>query len=533
MVTSASNAAPVAGRARATVDRTTWSRASVALLVGLTLAGAILRLAVAGQSLFGDELSTFWIVSTNDLPGVLSILRDRIEITPPLYFVAAWLAGQIDMTPELVRVPSLIAGIAAIPIVHRLGVRTTGRAAGMVAAALTALAPFMIFYSAEARGYELMVVLVMLSTLALLAALDDGRTRWWVAYAGCSCAAALTHYTAVFALVAQLGWVLWAHPEARGPVLRANAAAAIAFLPWLPGLLDDLRMPDSRIMSALSPVTPHTARLAVEHWSVGYPYVTPSSELRDLPGLAGLSLQALGLAIGIAGAAAGALRRRARGVLRAPDRRLILVVVLALSALAGELVASIFGTNLLSARNLAVSWPWFALLVATVLVSAGPRLRYAATGLVIAGFALGAVHMVDGAVERPDFEGAAAMLDREVTVRDAVIDDAVAFITPGPLTGLEAALDERHRIVRAGASDRSDGTFRIGDPVPADQQVASRAAVFGGRVFVVGPQSRPGQSEATWDPVFGRLAGGYHRTGTRVLPGIVPLAVLTYEHAPR
>ena len=54
-----------------------------------SLLGAVLRLTGADQSLFGDELSTYWIVSTNDLPGVALVRARPIEITPPLYFVLA------------------------------------------------------------------------------------------------------------------------------------------------------------------------------------------------------------------------------------------------------------------------------------------------------------------------------------------------------------------------------------------------------------------------------------------------------------
>src|SRR5215211_5264764 len=232
--------------------------ATAALLVVLTGIGGLLRLAVADQSLFGDELSTYWIVATHDLGGVVSVVREEIEITPPLSFVLSWLTTRIDVTPELLRAPSLLAGVAAIPLVYLVGVRTVGRAAALVAAAITALAPFMIYYSAEAREYEPMLVLVLLSTLALLTALRDDRARWWIAYGACTCAAVYTHYTSVFALAAQLAWVLLAHPDARRRALLANAGAVVAFLPWLPGLVNDVRSPDSEIMSALSPFTAST-----------------------------------------------------------------------------------------------------------------------------------------------------------------------------------------------------------------------------------------------------------------------------------
>src|SRR5919202_5885455 len=214
--------APV--RSPAIADRVTARPGVGATLAvaAVTLAGAALRVATAHQSLFADELSTYWIVSTRGLRGVLSTVHSNAEITPPLSFVLGWLATRIDLTPEMLRLPSLVAGIATIPILYRLGVRTVGRAAGAVGASLTALAPFMIYYSAEARGYALVMAFVALATLTMLIAVDSGRARWWVAYAASSGTAIYTHYTCVFVLGVGLLWLLWAHPEARRPALLAN-----------------------------------------------------------------------------------------------------------------------------------------------------------------------------------------------------------------------------------------------------------------------------------------------------------------------
>ena len=527
MVSSAPHATPVAEPARASADTPPRARpwATALVLVAVTAVGAAVRLDALGQSLFGDELSTYWIVTTRDLGDTLAFISDRIEITPPLYFVAAWVAAQIDPSTELVRTPSLLAGVAAIPLVYVLGRRTTGRSAGLVAAALTALAPFMIFYSTEARAYQLMAVLVVLSTLALLTAVERGGTRWWVAYAACASLAAYAHYTSAFALAIQLAWVVSAHPAARRPALLATAAAVVAYLPWVPSLLDDLDMPDSRIMSDLSPVTPHTVRLAVEHWSVGYPYVQPGSELRDLPGIPGLALQALGLLVAIAAVAAAAARRGVRAWAGGADRRLLLVIVMAIGIPLAELLCTPLGTNMLTARNLAVAWPWFALLLATLLLAAGPRLGVVAAGLVIAGFAIGAVKMTQDRFQRPDFAAAAAIIGRAAGPQDGVIDGAVAFITPGPLTGLDATLERPHRVIRAGASQRRDGNFRVGDPILPADEVVRRAAAQGGKVFVVFPQ---GPLAGVWDGLFAELPGGFRRESSRTLPGFIPLGVQVY-----
>src|SRR5215212_396612 len=136
----------------------------------LAAVGAALRFGVVHQSLFADELSTRFVIAGHGLADVVSVVHTDAEITPPLYFVSAWLTTRIDLSPELLRAPSLLAGVAAIPLVYRLGERTVGRCAGLVAAALTTFSPFMVYYSGEARGYELMVVLTLASTLSLLAA---------------------------------------------------------------------------------------------------------------------------------------------------------------------------------------------------------------------------------------------------------------------------------------------------------------------------------------------------------------------------
>jgi hypothetical protein len=495
--------------------------ASGALAVALlTLIGAALRIHFAGQSLFGDELNTYWLVSTKGLGQMVSAIDAETEITPPLFFVLSWLATRIDLAPELIRAPSLLAGTAAIPLAYGLGLRTVGRAAAVIAAALVAFAPFMVFYSAEARGYELMLVLVMLSTLALLNAVDGGGARWWVAYGACTCAAVLTHYTAVFALGVQLLWVLWAHPEARRPALLANAGAVIAFLPWLSGLINDFRSPDSKIAPALTPFDLFNVRLGLEHWTVGYPFVTPATELRDMPGVPGLALQAVGLAAAIVSVVVARIRTRSLQV----DRRLLLVVALALSAPVAELVVSALGTHLFTPRNLAVSWPWFALSLAAVLAAPGRRVSLIASTLVIAGFGIAAVKTTQQGFERPDYRSAAAFIDRTASRSEVVIDDAAALVAPGPLTGIDVGFTRPHPILRVNAPQQREHNFRPGDVVVPTEDVIRRATARPGRIFVVTGASAFATGPDSWDERFAPR----RRVDTRIFPAFGPLTVLVY-----
>lgn len=54
---------------------------------------------------------------------MLSSIRSDDEITPPLYFIFAWLSMKLGSDPEWVRLPSLLAGTAVIPLVYLVGAR--------------------------------------------------------------------------------------------------------------------------------------------------------------------------------------------------------------------------------------------------------------------------------------------------------------------------------------------------------------------------------------------------------------------------
>lgn len=495
------------------------------LLGALSVVGVVLRLRVAHQTLFADELSTYWIVTGRSLGGVWSIVGHRYpwgataEISPPLYFMAAWLTTQLGHAAELVRGPSVLAGALSIPVIYLLGQRTVGRRAALVAAALTALSPFMIYYSAEARPYALMMLLVMVSTLAMLAAVDDGRARWWVMYAVASCAAVYAHYTCVFVLGAQVVWLIWAHPELRRPALLANVAAIAGLLPWAPGMIDQLNSTTTAIFSALSPFTVPYVRSSLEHWALGFPYADVGG-LGVLPGRLALLLLGLAAIVVVVGVTAGVHRSGRATGLAGFDRRILLVLVLLLATPVGEAVVSAFSTHLLGVRNLAASWPAFALFLAAMLIAAGPRLGLAAAGLAIAAFALGAAKMLEARFQRPDVQAVASYIDRYAAAGDAVIDTTI-FSSPGPLGPLDANLHRQLNVVRAYAPAERDHPFG-----PSDTTVTFDAATRAardrrpGRIFLTELIYRPGSGLFQRSPI-----PGYTLVFTRAYRGIVGAAV--------
>lgn len=458
------------------------------ILVGvLTAIAFALRLHQYGLSLLGDEMSTLWIVKGNGDAGVIDAVRSDAEISPPLYFLLAKLATGLGSSPELVRLPALIAGTACVPMIYLLGLRTVGRVPGLIAAALMTLSPFMIFFSGSGRAYTLMLALLIGSTLAMLAATRTGRVRWWVAYALLSCLAMYSHYTAMFVLFAQLVWLLWAEPGARKPALIANAGAALLFLPWVPAFLDDSDSPTTDLLAALQGDGFDTKRQALEQWAFGHPLLTPA----QLPGRGVIAVIAIALVVAAVVSLAGTFRRKVELKAWLRDNRMaILVFALAIATPLAEALYSLSGTDLFGSRNLTASTPGLLLAIGTVLASAGPVWGGICGVAVIGGFMVGTVKSLGDSAATIDYKAAAAQINREHNPGDPVADLLSAPITPVPLTPLQAYLDDDIEVYSLNQP--------IGDPpfLPLtpryDPDLYLNKALAAGRtghVFLVGPRA--------------------------------------------
>ncbi len=499
------------------------------IVAALTVGGAAVRLVVAGQPLFGDELSSFWVVSEHGLSEVVSVVHSNAELTPPLSFVLSWFTTQIGHAEELVRAPSLLAGVATIPLVYLLGLRTVGRPAALTAAALTALSPFMIYYSAEARAYAVLMLLIVCSTLAALRALDGGSRGWWVAYGLSSCLAMYTHYTCVFLLGAQFLWIVWTHAEARRAAFLANVGAFVLFLPWISGVRKDLTSPTSEVLSALTPFTPESVRIYVTHWAIGFPYPN-EVPLREMPGLLALILLGLGILVGLAGVAGRWIRRREPAV--GGDRRMVLLFMLAVSVPVGTAFLSLLGDNIIGIRNIAASWPAFALVLAALLARSGPRLRWVATGLALLSFVIASAKMLDDDFARSDHAASADFVEAQAGPGDVVID-ATALISPGPYSTLDTTIETDLPLLRAGAPAQREAPFDFDDPIvslAAAFKQASRVAP-NGRVFYVSTDAAdtPGFAQRQQALQAESTGLGYRRIGSRSFAGFVPAQVEIFE----
>jgi mannosyltransferase len=207
-------------------SRTFW------IVAGLTALAAVLRFATLGvQSYHHDEIVTASRVLRDGFWHAMDAVGFS-ESAPPLYYALAWLWTQVTGTGEAgLRSVSALAGVATVPVAFMLGAQLSGRRAGIVAAALVAVNPMLVWYSQEARAYALFALLTALSLLYFARALEGGRRRDFVAWGIASALALATHYFAAFPIVAEALWLLRRRGRETAPGLGILAAAGLLLAP--------------------------------------------------------------------------------------------------------------------------------------------------------------------------------------------------------------------------------------------------------------------------------------------------------------
>src|ERR1700748_3297466 len=157
--------------APAPAGRAVLADPAVVAVAALTVLGAILRFYRLGhQGFWFDEANTALLVHFS--PGKMLGLIPQSESTPPLYYCVAWVWARIFGYGEVgLRSLSALAGVTMIPVVYAAGAKLVSRRAGLLAAAFATCSPLLIWYSQEARSYQLLAFLAAASLLAFAYAL--------------------------------------------------------------------------------------------------------------------------------------------------------------------------------------------------------------------------------------------------------------------------------------------------------------------------------------------------------------------------
>lgn len=312
-------------------------------LAALTALGTALRfLGIGHQGFWYDESYTAFLVHY-DSPGRMLGLLPHLESTPPLYYCVAWVWARIfGDGPAGLKSLSAVCGVLVIPVVFYAARKLLDSPrAALIAAALTACSPLLIWYSQEARAYELLVLLCAGTLLTFAHVRETPDARAAAAWAVVSALALATHYYAALLVIPEAAWLLYRHRRVRA--VQAGIALVVAVgLALLPLLIAQSHTGnDSWIAS-----TPLLERLGqiIPLFLIG-----PVTHLREL-------VKYLAYAAALAGLLALAWRLRRGG----PRSALVPGAL----ALAGFLIAVTAGETTLLARNLLPIWVPLAIMVA-------------------------------------------------------------------------------------------------------------------------------------------------------------------------
>ena len=220
-----------------TIEKHPW------IVVGalMIFACALSLLLFAHQSLRLDEAQSLWQSSRSPV-DILTIVGQDVHV--PLYheLLHFWRLYAGDSV-AWARGFSLLWFVLSIPALYLLGQYAYNRSAGLLAATLLAVSPFMNWYGAEVRMYTLFMFLAIINQYAFLrlwkggTQTRDGTEHAWAVYMLTAILGVFTHYFFFLILLSQavlylLRQTLFPRGSLKKFIVAAGVIAAI-LVPWL------------------------------------------------------------------------------------------------------------------------------------------------------------------------------------------------------------------------------------------------------------------------------------------------------------
>src|SRR4051812_5371891 len=416
------------------------------LLAAIMLVGVACRAAGAGDRLSADEGYSWLVASAHGSHAVLDLLA-RYENTPPLFYL---LLSPLPHGDEVwLRLPSLVAGVAAVPALYAAVRALLGTRAGLLSALALAVAPYAVSFSNYARGFTLAMLGLVVALWGAARLGKGGGPRWWAVYAGGAVVALYSEYAAALFLV-PLAFALFA-VRPRLPTLLFALAPFLALLPWI-GEIEH-----SRDFAGVTKVDPT------------YPGPSPGS-LRDTVVTLAFGEHGSGASVGLRWLQFLAIAVVIGGALALVARRSRVAAVLlggtAIGALVLHALTALVGPDVFTPRYMTALIPLGAALVGGAAASVPRRaaVPVLAAALLAAGVAV--VAQRTGRELEPDYARAEPVVraagGRTVLTNSAVVE---YYLQPRPIldrpfglgTGLERAVRRPYAVVddsRVGAGAR-------------------------------------------------------------------------------
>ena len=493
------------------------------LAIAIVILGAALRLAGLGRA--GIWFDEGYSASLARLP--VSEIREALvhDSGPPLLYVLLHFTPRVGQDEFWLRLPGAIASILTLPLVYWLAVRVAGIRAGFWALLLVSLSPLQVHYAQEARFYPFLTFLVVCAAAGLAGALCSRSKAGLLIYAVCATGLLYTHNVGILFVTGCFLACLIRVRDRRWLVLLAvcHAAIVIAYLPWVPVLLDQMAGTSGVIHWMVRQWKAYPPILAPWRTLEAWAFTPKTASFVGVNYLAGLAPVGALLTLGLA-----VLGIRRTDETRWPAGLIAWFLVFPLVAL---FVYSFHQPVYLAGRTDAALVPLFLILVAAGLCRLRPFnawvpwLMCALLVLPACGF------NIDRQLRAPDpaDREAAGWITRNARPQDAIVLCGPTAVTfgyylrrdlPGNTTRLFPSRLERE----FGAMRTQDSQQQLSEEAALLESALRRTTAQGGRVFVSGIESSVSEALVRYFNARGWTSTGdalRFRTARQDLPGTV------------
>ncbi|HTY57040.1 MAG TPA: glycosyltransferase family 39 protein [Candidatus Binataceae bacterium] len=223
------------GRGSIETVRARWAQiATPANAVALlTVAALVLRLLYLGsRDLWLDEAASAKFASYSWPHFAKAVTFWPVNMTFYFAVLHVWTSVMGD-SEFMLRMPSVLAAAATVPLVYLLGTKLLDRRAGLVAAVLMTVNVASVDFSQEARSYTLVVMLAALSSLFFVQSLSKPSLGNCAAYVVATVCCIYSHMFGILLLPAQWLSLVFFLPGWK-PAVRLTISAAVIGLIAVP-----------------------------------------------------------------------------------------------------------------------------------------------------------------------------------------------------------------------------------------------------------------------------------------------------------
>jgi len=223
------------------LEKLRLNRERVSLIAILLLALVLRLINLGSRNLWYDEAFAV-LYAEKSFSAILYGTITQVEgaaadVHPLLYyfFLHLWM-GLFGQSSFVVRLPSVIFGLASIILAFSIGQRLFDSGAGLLAAVITAIAPFHINYSQENRMYNLLCLLSLLTVYFFVRCWKQSGYGDWLGFILAATLSLYTHNMAFLVILALDLFVLagavrrW---RLLKPLIVSHLAFGLLFSPWL------------------------------------------------------------------------------------------------------------------------------------------------------------------------------------------------------------------------------------------------------------------------------------------------------------